>query len=63
VVGIPGRVVFYKGKKVAAINLNHTDLPDPVADMLNRLQDQIDELRLQQERLENGVCSSGHKTL
>jgi serine O-acetyltransferase len=63
VVGIPGRVVFYNGKKVAAINLNHTDLPDPVADMLNRLQDQIDQLRFQQEELENGVCSSGHKAL
>ncbi|MEW5783681.1 MAG: serine O-acetyltransferase [Bacillota bacterium] len=63
VVGIPGRVVFYKGEKVASVNLNHTDLPDPVAEVLNRLQDQIEQLRLQLEELENGVCSSGHKVL
>ena len=63
VVGIPGRIVFYKGEKVASVNLNHTDLPDPVAEVLNRLQDQIDQLRFQQEELQNGVCGSGYKTV
>jgi serine O-acetyltransferase len=60
VVGIPGRVVFYNGQKVPSINLNHTDLPDPVAELLERLQDQIDQLRNQLEELEEGVCRSGH---
>ncbi len=36
--GIPGRVVVYKGERVPSINLNHTDLPDPVAEMLTSLQ-------------------------
>lgn len=49
VVGIPGRVVFHRGKRVTPVDLNHEDLPDPVAQMFNRLQDQIDELRLQLE--------------
>ena len=49
VVGIPGRVVFHRGKKVTPVDLNHEDLPDPVAQMLNRLQNQLDELRLQLE--------------
>ncbi|HHT47229.1 MAG TPA: serine O-acetyltransferase [Firmicutes bacterium] len=49
VVGIPGRVVFHRGKKVTPVDLNHEDLPDPVAQMFNRLQNQLDELRLQLE--------------
>jgi serine O-acetyltransferase len=49
VVGIPGRVVFYKGKRVTPVDLNHGDFPDPVAQMLDRLQNQIDDLRLQLE--------------
>ncbi len=63
VVGIPGRVVVHNGEKVPSINLNHTDLPDPVAEMLNRLQDQIDQLRCQIEEVESGVCQSGRKAL
>lgn len=52
VVGIPGRVVVYKGERVPSINLNHTDLPDPVAEMLTSLQNQIDNLRYYIEKLE-----------
>ena len=51
VVGIPGRVVLHHGKKVTPVNLNHVDLPDPVAQMLNCLQNQIDDLRMQLENL------------
>jgi serine O-acetyltransferase len=58
VVGIPGRVVTHNGEKVQSINLNHTDMPDPVAEMLNRLQDQIDRLRFQIEENESGECES-----
>lgn len=52
VVGIPGRVVVYKGEKISSINLDHTDLPDPVAEMLSSLQNQIDNLRYQTEKSE-----------
>jgi len=52
VVGIPGRVVIYKGERVNAVDLNHTDLPDPVAEMLNCLQGQIDDLRMKLEKME-----------
>ncbi|RJX25031.1 MAG: serine O-acetyltransferase [Dethiobacter sp.] len=51
VVGIPGRVVLHRGKRVTPVDLNHEDLPDPVAQMLNCLQNQIDDLRLQLENL------------
>lgn len=45
VVGIPGRVVMYKGERVPEINLDHHDLPDPVLEMFDYLKRQISELR------------------
>ena len=63
VVGIPARVVYYNGEKVQSINLNHSDMPDPVAEALQNLQEQIDQLRCQRIELENGVCNCGHKNL
>jgi serine O-acetyltransferase len=52
-VGIPGRVIFRDGKPVnAAIDLEHTDLPDPLAkameDLIGRLHNleaEVEELR------------------
>ncbi|RIW30011.1 serine O-acetyltransferase [Bacillus salacetis] len=41
VVGIPGRVVIKDGVKVKGKDFNHTDLPDPVADRCNDLENQI----------------------
>ncbi len=64
VVGIPARVVYFNGEKVPSINLNHCDMPDPVAEALKRLQEQIDQLRCQRVESENGVCNNcGHKNL
>lgn len=44
VVGIPGRVVKQDGKKVTE-KLNHHLMPDPIADRLNKMQSEIDELK------------------
>ncbi|MGV3464455.1 MAG: serine O-acetyltransferase [Heyndrickxia sp.] len=51
VVGIPGRVVIRDGVKVKK-DLNHSDLPDPVADRctaieerMRRLQEELEELK------------------
>jgi len=63
VVGIPARVVYYNGEKVPSVNLNHSDMPDPVAEALKSLQEQVDQLRCQRADLENGVCKSGRKNL
>ncbi|MEH7108928.1 MULTISPECIES: serine O-acetyltransferase [Bacillaceae] len=43
VVGIPGRVVIQDGKRVK--DLNHCDLPDPVADRFKELQTELDRLK------------------
>ncbi len=52
VVGIPGRVVIQNGKKVRR-DLNHQDLPDPVADRFKSLEQQILELKAELEDLED----------
>lgn len=44
VVGVPGRVVRKQGKKIAGISLDHSSLPDPIAQALDRLQKEIDHI-------------------
>ena len=44
VVGVPGRIVKKEGKKVSGISLDHTSLPDPIAQRLDRLQGEIDHI-------------------
>lgn len=44
VVGVPGRIVKKEGKKVSGISLDHTSLPDPIAQRLDRLQNEIDHI-------------------
>ncbi|MFC4183908.1 serine O-acetyltransferase [Saccharococcus thermophilus] len=50
VVGIPGRVVIRDGVRVKK-DLNHTDLPDPVADRIKELEAEIAKLRSEIESL------------
>lgn len=54
VVGVPGRVVPPKGDRRARFDatLDHTNLPDPVAEMLRALRDENERLRARLERLE-----------
>jgi len=47
VVGVPGRVARTKDKYFQGINLDHTHLPDPLTDRLERLQDEIDAIEHQ----------------
>jgi serine O-acetyltransferase len=44
VVGVPGRVVSRNGKKIPRIDLEHGDLPDPVADVIKNLRERLLEL-------------------
>lgn len=46
VVGIPGRIVIRDGIKVNR-DLNHCDLPDPIADKLKAMEEEIQELKNQ----------------
>jgi len=42
VVGIPGRVVKVKGQRLPDVEFDHTNLPDPIAQSLQKLQHEID---------------------
>lgn len=52
VVGIPGRIVVQNGKKVAPAekDLNHSNMPDPVADRLKSLEQELEKLKQQVEK-------------
>lgn len=52
VVGVPGRIVRHEGRAFPGINLDHTTLPDPLAQALEKLQHEIDliEDQLKQHR-------------
>ncbi|MFV9511683.1 serine O-acetyltransferase [Tepidibacillus sp. LV47] len=53
VVGIPGRIVIQNGMRVKD-DLDHVHLPDPVADTIRSMQEQIDELKKELEILKAG---------
>ena len=44
VVGVPGRIVKKEGKEIPGIRLDHTSLPDPLAQALDHLQDEINHI-------------------
>ncbi|MFG6497340.1 serine O-acetyltransferase [Fictibacillus sp. UD] len=56
VVGIPGRVVIKDGIKVGC-ELDHRDLPDPVADKFRELQLEMKKLCEELERMKRGSDS------
>ena len=42
VVGVPGRIAKIAGKRLPGISLDHSNLPDPLAERLERLQEELD---------------------
>ncbi|MBM7650377.1 serine O-acetyltransferase [Bacillus ectoiniformans] len=62
VVGIPGRIVIQAGKKVQK-DLNHCDLPDPVADRLLGMEKEIQKLKKELEETKKGEYRHDHSTL
>lgn len=59
VVGVPGRITSREGKRVPGINLDHTSLPDPLTQALEKLQHEID--KIETEIKEHGVSGSDKK--
>lgn len=47
VVGVPGRVVKQGGKRLTETMLDHVHLPDPVADRLERIEKELEEMKNQ----------------
>ncbi len=44
VVGIPGRISRQRGERVVEVSLNHTHLPDPLAEKLEKFQHRLDKV-------------------
>ncbi|HPN73061.1 MAG TPA: serine O-acetyltransferase [Candidatus Omnitrophota bacterium] len=65
VVGVPGRVAKRKGKRLpGGVNLDHSSLPDPLQQALERLQHEIDRIEHELEdhgekRKENHAKGTG----
>ena len=55
VVGVPGRVTYKDGQRVDGVDLNQTDLPDPVTKALEQLVDRIRTLEAEVETLRKTV--------
>ncbi|HEX9758981.1 MAG TPA: serine O-acetyltransferase [Nitrospiria bacterium] len=51
VVGIPGRIIRGPASSRPSVQLNHTDLPDPVMEQLEYMAHEIEDLRGQVERI------------
>lgn len=47
VVGVPGRIVSRNGEQIPRIDLRHADLPDPVIDIIQHLEDRITTMEKQ----------------
>jgi serine O-acetyltransferase len=62
VVGIPGRVVIQDGVKIKK-DLDHCNLPDPVADRFRELEREIEGLHSELKQLKEGKIESGHSTV
>lgn len=52
VVGVPGRVVRHKERKLNNIDLDHGNLPDPIEEALQKLNDEVNRLVIRVEELE-----------
>jgi serine O-acetyltransferase len=56
VVGVPGRVTYREGQRVSGeIDLNQTDLPDPIAKTIEQLVERIRSLEAEMETLRKQV--------
>jgi len=44
VVGVPGRIVKHKGKRVFGVTLDHNNLPDPILERLEEFRKELDEI-------------------
>ncbi|HMF29890.1 MAG TPA: hypothetical protein VKK79_00635, partial [Candidatus Lokiarchaeia archaeon] len=47
VVGVPGRIVARNGQTIPRIDLQHADLPDPLVDIIQHLEDRISNMEKQ----------------
>ena len=52
VVGVPGRVVKQGGRRLAEVMMDHVHLPDPVAERIERIEKEIEEIKVRVQGVE-----------
>jgi serine O-acetyltransferase len=63
VVGVPGRVVIQDGRRIDK-DLDHCDLPDPIADRLKEIQQELNQVKQELTDLKKERSPvNGHSTL
>jgi serine O-acetyltransferase len=62
VVGVPGKIKVLDGKRVTN-DLDHCNLPDPVADMFRQMQQEIEQLRKEVDALREAMKENEHSVL
>lgn len=55
VVGVPGRVTYRDGRRVGGIDLDQTDLPDPMAKAIEQLMERLRTLEAEVEQLRKAL--------
>lgn len=58
VIGIPGRVIKSVGVRVPEESMDHTNIPDPIAERFDAMEREIIDLRKQLENVEGGSRQS-----
>jgi serine O-acetyltransferase len=53
VVGNPGRIVKYDGERLPEATMDHTNIPDPIAERFESMEQELIALRKKTERAEN----------
>ncbi|UFJ40632.1 serine O-acetyltransferase [Brevibacillus humidisoli] len=62
VVGIPGKIIVQNGKRVT-YDLDHCNLPDPVADAIRQMQREIEQLREEVRQVREEKQANEHTTV
>ena len=53
VVGVPGRVARREGKRVTGVNIDYCHLPDPLAQAMDRIQQEIEKIEHELKEFED----------
>ena len=53
VVGVPGRIVKQGGRRLTETMLDHVHLPDPIADRIERIERELEEMKKQLSNIKN----------
>lgn len=62
VVGVPGRIARRKGKRIpGGVNLDHSSLPDPLQQAIERLQHEIDQIEGEIQGLDHDRAGAADK--